>query len=1429
MEDKRSEFLKFVTRSGLNVLGNTSESTPKIYLSYYSKDTEFRDKIITTILNKIDAIVYYLDYDILVSPDINEISYFLSEMQLAIIPVSKEYLDISEDNFSVKEEYPYFLKIHLPILPIMEDESNLDKYTSIFKNLQYYAIKSDSSAISFDQKLEIYLKSFVLKDNEYQKAKGAFKSHLFLSYRKIDREHANEFLQSFYEENRCRDIAIWYDEFLTGGKDFEKTIKNELNRSKVFLMMVTPNVLGKNYIKETEYPLARKLVEENKISIVPIEGEETDLELLEKEYNDIPKPKKINEINKEVINILHNSDNSFSKEKKYNLGLAFLYGVNVRRNTGVAFDLIKESSDEGYIKAKKLLASMYQNGNGVAYNYDKALELRKEILKELEKKMRYDIFDESDEEYYSLVSDLLDNYISAKELNNEYKALINDTLDKLSKYDLDKKSEAYKTLLFTKYNLLKHLVDYAFKSKEEKVRVSIVKQLIKTGQDLFKLDKENPKFVIAALLAECTRYTYGDTELGYNSTSDEILYGIDELLLNCYRKDKEYTLNYLLEIIDGLSGLINPEEGTPMVDPGVYSYIAEDLKDDPYVKEKHADVYLFLNYYLLYAYTSDRYPESGFLDFVFNTGWYENYVSLYGEIAQSLITEKLMTLHFNEAIKYLDKVNNYFETLMAFDDSLSIKERYMSIVSSTILLMLRFFNNVSVSFSNSIKNMIRIVNEKGLLDYEYGDAFIIDTYLATSSLVIPVLNKSFTTAPKEIADMIIKSFVPYKQGMISIANTNAYLDGFIIYLAKYKEVNKDYDVYPDFKYLSDGIKKQEFVEDKDFFDFTIASLTFISNAIFNLDKKELVENLKTCYLKQLDSKKEDLTNLTLVHSQMLHTTYFLFEVDIEFGLTVYLNFIRFVKNNDVGLLSSVISLFSQLSLRIIFLLQRAKKEKELTKMVEAIVSLMEHTLTHSPGVFNIDVNSISIYISSLAYLTKLTYERKGNYFSIINNSAHLLQQYYSNKNEDFYVSFKRIINQAIRDIKDSNLNDEELSEWFTNIYLYFDLFTMNQSQLIDLLGATECQLLEEHDERLLPLINQAALKVFDTTSYKYGSDAALISKEIRIDLYQRLILDYFILKDEDNYNKYIEEFNKIKLDKPGIPYFMVESVYAYYNYLKAIYKDKDKLPAKAFKMFVVEPYLGSIDMLDSHKQYLSIVYIEYFELVLKCLDTSEEKKAVLAEVLKSAKEKYETNKNPKLTEGILAAYLNVFTIYEKLLVDELHDYEQAYSLGVDFEKQYLEYEFHTLDGYISVIGVITMALLHFDHSKIDMWISKLINYYEVDKDNCTQIGYFGEAISSALKEIGDPRYEIYQNISKLFKYEDMINSYEYIYHYYMDKNDVNNALFYLLKAETLLKKKYKIYNEKELFRILYRRIADIYQALGDDQKSYEYFLMSKIK
>ena len=88
--------------------------------------------------------------------------------------------------------------------------------------------------------------------------------------------HRNEF---------CRDIAIWYDEFLTPGENFNTAIQKALEKSHLFALTVTPNILeDDNYVMKQEYPFAQSL----NMRIIPIEMQNTNRQELKKKYINIP-------------------------------------------------------------------------------------------------------------------------------------------------------------------------------------------------------------------------------------------------------------------------------------------------------------------------------------------------------------------------------------------------------------------------------------------------------------------------------------------------------------------------------------------------------------------------------------------------------------------------------------------------------------------------------------------------------------------------------------------------------------------------------------------------------------------------------------------------------------------------------------------------------------------------------------------------------------------------------------------------------------------------------------------------------------------------------------------------------------------------------------------------------------------------------------
>ena len=87
---------------------------------------------------------------------------------------------------------------------------------------------------------------------DWKKVRAAFDAYIFLSYRKKDRRYANELMKLIHSHPQCRDIAIWYDEFLTPGENFRVNIEKILKTSKLFPFWSRPIC----WRKRTESPIS---------------------------------------------------------------------------------------------------------------------------------------------------------------------------------------------------------------------------------------------------------------------------------------------------------------------------------------------------------------------------------------------------------------------------------------------------------------------------------------------------------------------------------------------------------------------------------------------------------------------------------------------------------------------------------------------------------------------------------------------------------------------------------------------------------------------------------------------------------------------------------------------------------------------------------------------------------------------------------------------------------------------------------------------------------------------------------------------------------------------------------------------------------------------------------------------------------------------
>ena len=169
-------------------------------------------------------------------------------------------------------------------------EPGIDEFYSKpdkFGELQYLnPYSTDLTEISYEEKLKRYLESVLIGDELADKIRAAFDAYVFLSYRKKDRKYAQELMRLIHMNEFCRDIAIWYDEFLTPGENFNESIIQAIQKSGLFVLTVTPNLVNeKNYVMTEEYPLAQK---EGKI-ILPAEMVETNKSDLFSAFKNIPK------------------------------------------------------------------------------------------------------------------------------------------------------------------------------------------------------------------------------------------------------------------------------------------------------------------------------------------------------------------------------------------------------------------------------------------------------------------------------------------------------------------------------------------------------------------------------------------------------------------------------------------------------------------------------------------------------------------------------------------------------------------------------------------------------------------------------------------------------------------------------------------------------------------------------------------------------------------------------------------------------------------------------------------------------------------------------------------------------------------------------------------------------------------------------------
>lgn len=370
----------------------------KVYFMYHPDDFDrYFEEISDEILTISDCAIAYRRYkDDVISPAAQaQYEAELEEMRLFILPITTNLL--TRPSRALDFEFEFAQNHNIPILPLMQEADLEDLFNKKCGDLQYLNknIRDDTS-IGYEEKLKKFLDSVLITDGLCDCVRAAFEAYIFLGYRKIDRKYAQSLMELIHQNDFCRDIAIWYDEFISPGENFNNSIRKAIDDCKLFTLTVTPNLLEKgNYVLKKEYPYA---VTTGK-PVLAVEMHPTDHKQFENQLAEEAGPpapnlielqnhSRVSEMLLEHLVEIAKKPRNNDPQHNFFIGLAYLNGLDVERDADRALNLIRGAAEAGLVQAAEKLADMYHNGEGVKRDYKEEL-LWLEWLVE-ESKAKYD-------------------------------------------------------------------------------------------------------------------------------------------------------------------------------------------------------------------------------------------------------------------------------------------------------------------------------------------------------------------------------------------------------------------------------------------------------------------------------------------------------------------------------------------------------------------------------------------------------------------------------------------------------------------------------------------------------------------------------------------------------------------------------------------------------------------------------------------------------------------------------------------------------------------------------------------------------------------------------------------------------------------------------------------------------------------------------
>lgn len=364
--------------------GSSPQGKPRVLFACHPDDfAPYFDDLAGQVLQRSNCAVFYLDpaAAALAPEQAEDLGAQVSQMQLVVVPVTTRLL--TRDSLAMSLVIPRATTAHVPVLPIMEEGGLDELFRRRLGDLQYLDPNDgDPTAIPYEEKLTRYLGGVLVGDEAAARVRAAFDAYVFLSYRKRDRAYARELMRLVHRNPLCEGIAIWYDEYLVPGEDFNDAIRAALEKSDLLALVVTPSLLeSPNYVMDREWPEARR---EGKPAL-PVEMAPTDGDGLRGSYEGIGQPLRPEEgeVTGRLLGMLGGAARAESDQDpdhNFLLGLAYLDGIDVEVDQERAVRLITGAAEAGVEEAVSKLVSMYRDGKGVERDYQASIAWQRRLV-----------------------------------------------------------------------------------------------------------------------------------------------------------------------------------------------------------------------------------------------------------------------------------------------------------------------------------------------------------------------------------------------------------------------------------------------------------------------------------------------------------------------------------------------------------------------------------------------------------------------------------------------------------------------------------------------------------------------------------------------------------------------------------------------------------------------------------------------------------------------------------------------------------------------------------------------------------------------------------------------------------------------------------------------------------------------------------------